>query len=388
MKILFLMHSMAVGGTQRQLIVLCRELQRRGHEVSVLLHYTGEPLDAELQERGVRIIDLNRRGRWHNLGLLTRLIRTVRAEKPDVVYAHLPLPNLLALVLRYLGEECAVVCGVRASDMTGAGAKASWTVRLSLLLERKFVRHADVVIANSQTGAQHLSGGKSYENVLVIENGFEPERFLFDDSGRRRKRASWHAADDAPVVGCVARLDPMKDHATLLRAFALLRQSHPDACLICAGTQVQPYFSELRELARRLRLDQVVRWVEYESELGPLYSGFDVLCLSSAYGEGFSNVLAEAMACGVPCVATDVGDASRILSSADYLVPPRDPDSLARALAAALAQGRTCSELRVEKIHHEFSVRTLADKTEAALTEAMRRRNLRLAGSNVPGSVK
>src|SRR5215469_2310445 len=101
MKILFLMHSMAVGGTQRQLIVLCRELQRRGHEVTVLLHYTGELLDAELQERGVRIIDLNKRGRWHNFAFLIRLIQAVRAEQPDVVYAHLPLPNLLALLLRY-----------------------------------------------------------------------------------------------------------------------------------------------------------------------------------------------------------------------------------------------------------------------------------------------
>jgi len=386
MKILFLMHSMAVGGTQRQLIVLCRELRRRGHEVTVLLHYTGELLDAELQERGVRIIDLNKRGRWHNFAFLIRLIQAVRAEQPDVVYAHLPLPNLLALLLRYLGEGCAIVCGVRASDMTAA--RTNLPVRLSLLLEHRFVRHADVVIVNSQTGARHLSRGKRYENVVVIENGFEPERFVFDESGRRRKRASWHATDDTPVVGCVARLDPMKDHASLLRAFALLRQSHPNACLICAGTQLQPYFSELRELAQRLRLDQVVRWVEHESDLGPLYSGFDVLCLSSAYGEGFPNALAEAMACGVPCVATDVGDASRILSSADYLVPPRDPDSLARALTAALAQGRTCSKLRVEKIHREFSVRNLADKTEAALTEAMRRRDLRLAGGGARGSLK
>jgi len=386
MKILFLMHSMAVGGTQRQLIVLCRELQRRGHEVTVLLHYTGELLDAELQERGVRIIDLDKRGRWHNFAFLIRLIQAVRAEQPDVVYAHLPLPNLLALLLRYLGEGCAIVCGVRASDMTAA--RTNLLVRLSLLLEQRFVRHADVVIVNSHTGARHLSRGKRYENVVVIENGFEPERFVFDESGRRRKRASWHATDDTPVVGCVARLDPMKDHASLLRAFALLRQSHPNACLICAGTQLQPYFSELRELAQRLRLDQVVRWVEHESDLGPLYSGFDVLCLSSAYGEGFPNALAEAMACGVPCVATDVGDASRILSSADYLVPPRDPDSLARALTAALAHGRTCSKLRVEKIHREFSVRNLADKTEAALTEAMRRRDLRLAGGGARGSLK
>ncbi len=386
MKVAFLMHSMAVGGTQRQLIVLCRELLRRGHEVTVLLHYTGEPLDAELQERGVRVIDLQRRGRWGSLGLLLRLIRAVRAEQPDVVYACLPLPNLLALLLRHLGNGCAVVCGVRASDMTRA--RVNRLVRMTLQLERQLVLHADMVVVNSQTGARHLCRGKQYEHVVVIENGIEPDRFYYDECGRRRKRASWHAAEETPIVGCVARLDLMKDHATLLQAFAVLRQSLSDARLICVGRQVHPYFSELRELARRLRLDGAVCWIEYESDLGPMYSGFDALCLSSAYGEGFSNVLAEAMACGVPCVATDVGDANRIVSSVDFLVPPRDPDSLARALAAALAQGRTFSELRTEKIWREFSVHVLADRTEAALTAAVRRKNLRVAHSGVRGSLR
>jgi glycosyltransferase involved in cell wall biosynthesis len=386
MKIAFLMHSMAVGGTQRQLIVLCRELLRRGHEVTVLLHYTGEPLDAELHEHGVRVIDLKRRGRWDSLGLLMRLIRAVRAEQPDVVYAYLPLPNLLALLLRYLANGYAVVCGVRASDMTGA--RANWLVRMTLQLERQLVLHADLVVVNSQTGARHLCRGRQYQHVVVIENGIEPERFHYDEGGRRRKRAAWHAAEGTPVVGCVARLDLMKDHATLLQAFAALRQLRSDARLICVGTQVQSHFSELRELARRLHLDEAVRWIDYESDLGPLYSAFDALCLSSAYGEGFSNVLAEAMACGVPCVATDVGDANRIVSSADFLVPPRAPDALARALAAALAQGRTFSELRTEKIRREFSVQVLADRTEVALTAAVRRKNLRAAQSGVRGSLK
>jgi glycosyltransferase involved in cell wall biosynthesis len=382
---MFLMHSMAVGGTQRQLIVLCRELLHRGHEVTVLLHYTGEPLDGELREHAVRIIDLKRRSRWSSLGVLTRLMRVVRAEKPDILYAQLPLPNLQALLLRSLGAECAVVCGVRASDVSGAGV--SWPLALTLQLERQLVLHADVTVANSRTGARALSRGKTYEHLVVIENGIDPDRFYYDDCGRRRKRASWEVAKDTPVIGCVARLDPMKDHATLLQAFALLRRSHADARLVCCGTLVEPYVSELRELARRLSIDDALRWVEHESALSELYSSFDAVCLSST-SEGFSNVLAEAMACGVPCVATDVGDASRILSSADFLVPVRDPQALAHALSAALAQGRSCSELRSAKIHREFSVRNLTDKTEAAFAMAMRRRSQRAVLRGIRGSVK
>jgi glycosyltransferase involved in cell wall biosynthesis len=385
MKILFLMRSMAVGGTQRQVTVLCRELLRRGHEVTVLLYYTGEPLDAELRERGARIIDLKKRGRWHNFSFLMRLIWAVRTEKPDVVYAHLPLPNLLALLLRYVGNGCAVACGVRASDMNQP--KLDWLMHLSAQLERRLVRHADVVIVNSRTGARYLRGDRELPNLVLIENGIETESFSFDESGRRRMRSTWQLPDETPVIGCVARLDPMKDHVTLLRAFALLRNSYPEARLICVGTMVESYASELMGLARQLQIDSAVRWIERESQLRDLYSAFDALCLSSV-SEGFPNVLAEAMACGVPCVATDVGDASRILSSADFLVPPRDPDSLARALAGALAQGRTFSELRTEKIGREFSVHSLADRTEVALTAAVRRKNLRVARSGVGGSLK
>jgi len=175
----------------------------------------------------------------------------------------------------------------------------------------------------------------------------------------------------------VARLDPMKDHPTLLRGFALLRQSRPDARLICVGTFAEPYRSELTDLQRQLNLDGAVRWIAHESQLSDLYSGFDALCLSSAYGEGFPNVLAEAMACGVPCVATDVGDTAHILSSADYLVPCRDPESLAQALAKALAQKRLFSELRTERICAQFSPRRLAELSVRALNAALERRKAR-----------
>ena len=156
MNIMFFVRSMGVGGAERQLCVLCRELLRRGHSVSVLLYYGGEPLEADLGELGVRIIDLKKRGRLHNLGSLLRLIRTVRAEQPDVVYALLPMPNLLALLLRIFGGGCAVACGVRASD--AVQATLNWRARVAAQLERRLVRFADVVIVNSQSGARYLGG--------------------------------------------------------------------------------------------------------------------------------------------------------------------------------------------------------------------------------------
>jgi glycosyltransferase involved in cell wall biosynthesis len=376
MNIMFFVRSMGIGGAERQVCVLCRELQQRGHSVSVLLYYGGEPLEAELRELGLRIIDLNKGGRWHNLGFLLRLIRTVRTEQPEVVYALLPLPNLLALLLRIFGGGCAVACGVRASEVVQA--KLNWPARVTVLLERLLVHFADVVIVNSQSGARYLGGEGRIRNLVVIENGIDAQRYSFDESARRRMRSVWRVPDEVPVVGCVARLDPIKGHGTLLQAIALVRRSLPDARLICIGTKIEPDASDLQNLARQLRIDAAVLWIDRESRLPEAYSGFDTLCLSSV-SEGFPNVLAEGMASGVPCVATDVGDARRILSSVDFIVPVEDPVALAAALVQALEQGRLFSEQRADKIRREFSAERLGERTEGALAAALTRRHARVA---------
>lgn len=377
MKIMFLTRSMQVGGTQRQLCILGRELCRRGHDVSAMLYYLGEPLDAELEASGVRIVDLKKQGRWHIFSFVMRLIRTVRSERPAVVYAYLPMPNVLAVLLRYVGGGTAVACGVRASNMTIG--KVDWLSRLALQLERRLVRHADMVIVNSVAGLQHLCRGRQPHNVVVIDNGIESESYRFDQRLREQMRSALGVDQGAPVVGCVARIDPMKDHVTLLQAFALLRKLRPDARLVCVGTANEPHASQLRDLAQRLGIAVALSWVSHEPRLHELYSAFDVLCLSSSYGEGFPNVLAEAMACGIPCVSTDVGDVRRILSTADFVVPPADPETLARALLDALSQGRAFSEARATKIRMEFSPAALADRTESALAVALQRRNARIA---------
>jgi len=377
MKIMLLTRSMAVGGAQRQLCVLCRELMRDGHDVSVLVYYSGDPLHADLTKLGVPVIDLRKQGRWRNFAFLWRLVRTVRHAKPDVIYAHLPAPNLLALMLKYLGCGAAIVCGVRASGMNVA--RTEWLTRLTLWLERRLVPRADLVIANSRVGAHYISRGTAPTIVDVIENGIDTQAFAFDTEGRHRMRADWGATETTAVIGCVARLDPMKDHTTLLHAFSLLLRALPGARLVCVGTFAEPYHSRLLALAGQLLPADSVKWIEREPRLSDVYSGLDALCLTSAYGEGFPNVVAEAMACGVPCVATDVGDTARILSSADFLVPVGDREAIARALLAALKQGRTFSQLRREKIETQFSPRRLAERTEAALTKALLRRNARMA---------
>jgi len=183
--IMFLVRSMGVGGAERQLCVLSRRLLRRGHTVKVLLYYGGEPLESELHEMGATVIDLHKGGRWRNLGFLIRLVRRVREERPDVVYALLPLSNLLALLLRYVGGGCAIACGVRAADVRLP--RLDWLTRVAAQLERRLVHRADVVIVNSQNGARFLYGDHMPGNAGTCgDREFAVDNHVAADDSRER----------------------------------------------------------------------------------------------------------------------------------------------------------------------------------------------------------
>jgi glycosyltransferase involved in cell wall biosynthesis len=172
-------------------------------------------------------------------------------------------------------------------------------------------------------------------------------------------------------VGVVARLDPMKDHETFLRAAALVHAARPDVRFVCVGDGQPGYRRRLLECSRELGLESVVRWTGTDRRITAVMSAIDVLCSSSAFGEGFSNVVGEAMACGTPCVVTDVGDSARIVGDTGPVVPPRSPERLASALLSVLAiDGNARRERGVSarrRVEDRFSVGAMCASTRAAL---------------------
>jgi glycosyltransferase involved in cell wall biosynthesis len=150
-----------------------------------------------------------------------------------------------------------------------------------------------------------------------------------DPAARRAMRRAWGVAEDAFVIGCVARLDPMKDHANLINAAASFARDNPDARFVCVGTGRADYRAGLAARASSLGLSNYVIWTGELGDVRAAYNAFDVATLPSAFGEGFPNVIGEAMACGTPVVATDVGDARAIVGAYGEVVPPGEPELLA-----------------------------------------------------------
>lgn len=328
--VLFLVRSLRRGGAERQLVALAAGLHQRGWPVSVACCYGDGAFQAELAAAGVPVIDLHKRGRWDVAGFGWRLLRTLHRQRAAIVHGYMPLGNMLALLARVACPGARVVWGVR-SSLIDQGSR-DWLSRLNFRLSRSAAHLADRIIANSEAGAAHHAAlGYPHARMQVIPNGIDVARFHFDAAGRVRLRREWHVADGCTLVGLVGRIDPMKDHPTFLAAVGQLAQRDAAWRFVCVGGGRPDRVAAMQARARQLGLDTRLVWAGARNDLAAVYSALDV-AVSSSCGEGFSNVVAEAMACERPCVVTDVGDSARIVGDCGAVVPARDPAALAAAI--------------------------------------------------------
>jgi glycosyltransferase involved in cell wall biosynthesis len=329
---------MRVGGAEVQLSSLARGLDRAEFAPTVVsFHSDGELLD-ELRAADVPVVTVGMRGRRDLLGLLWRVAGAVRGSRPDVVYSYLDFPNAVAAALKPWMRGSRLIFGIRASDMRLAERDRVW--RAIFAAERLLAGAADLIICNSWAGRAHLVACRFPEDAItVVANGIDSNCFRPDAKARRRARAELGLVETDLAVGLVARLDPMKDHQTFLRAAAELAADVPEARFVCVGDGTDQYVGELRSLGQSLGLGDKVIWTGARSDVPALLNAFDIATLSSAYGEGYPNVVGEGMAAGLPYVATDVGDAARIVGDAGIVVPTGTPSALSSAWRRLAALG-------------------------------------------------
>lgn len=365
MKIALLTRSLERGGAERQLCLLAAALQQRGHDVVVLTFYPGGALAGDLAAANIRRIVLEKRSRWDLAGFFMMLLRILRQERPAVLYSFMPTANLTAAVAKAALPWLKIVWGIRASplDLQQYDRTTRWTYRLELLLRNA----ANAIVANSHAGLRpFLARGYRSQSAFMIPNGVDAARFAPDAEARRRLRQAWHIADDRTLIGIAARIDPMKDHSTFIRAAKLIAAQRPEAHFAVIGTGDEALRRALEELVHELGLAGRFSWIGPHDDMPAVYNALDLLVLSSAFGEGFPNVLAEAQACETACIATDVGECRLVLGD-DGVVPPRDPAALAALALRVLDQAAGQPAGRRARMERNFSVAHLAEQTEAVL---------------------
>lgn len=366
-KVTLLAWSRESGGAERQFVNLACGLRRRGHDVLVVVFFPNRYVESALRAADTPYRVLGVRGRWDAYRYFVRFLAEVLNRDQEIVYAFLQAPNLLTVPVKLLHRKTSVVWGIRTSDLR---TRSSTLSGLVTWLERRLSPVADLVIANSFHGRDDaIALGFDRTAVTVIHNGIDTEAFRPDPDAGAKLRAEWGIAAGERIVGLVGRFETKKDHDTFLRAAAFAAREHAELRFVCVGERPASARPDLEAQARILGLADRVIWAGFRQDMPAVYGALDVATLTSSFGEGFPNVVAEAMACGLPCVVTDVGDAALIVGDLGWVVQPRSPRALADAWSAALAQERNSGirDRRRRRIEENYSLERMIDRTEQSL---------------------
>jgi glycosyltransferase involved in cell wall biosynthesis len=356
------------GGAEQCLLRLVRRMDRSRFSSRVISILPLGPLAQEFTAAKIEVETLNCTGLVDTPRALAQLIRRIRQLKPDLVQTWLYHADMLGAVALLSGWRCRLIWNVRNTDMKSEN-RLSWQILNSTLA--RLSRIPDCVISNSQAGiAAHASGGYRPRRWIHIANGWEIPETL--PAGNARLALGLHSDD--VLIGLVARLAKQKDFSSFLGAVARLDDRNPNLKFVLVGGGVTPDALRLQgPVPERVRSRLI--FLGEQSNLEKIWSILDAVTLTSAYGEGMPNCIGEAMAAGLPVIATDVGDTHRLLTKGNWLVPPRSTEALANAWMALASLDpvarRAIGEANQRWIEAHYRLDDMVQKYESLYTDLM-----------------
>ena len=327
--------GLSTGGAEMMLLKVLERLDRRRFSPHVISLTTEGEIGARIEALGVPVECLGMRSGHFSPTKFLRLVGRLRKLHPDAVHTWMYHADLLGGLAARLAGVRAVGWAIRHSNFSPSHSKRStlWVMKTCAVLSRRIPQG---ILCCSQIGKDiHVSAGYDEEKMVVIPNGFDLARFHPDADARVAMRAELGLSEDTLLVGLIARLDPQKNHAGFFEAAARIYRSRPDAHFLLAGAGVEDDNTALRGAIQDAGVVGNTHLLGRREDMPRLMAALDVLA-SSSFGEGFPNVLGEAMACGVPCVVTNVGDSAEIVGETGRVVAPGDMAALAQDIIEVL----------------------------------------------------
>ncbi len=319
--------SLNIGGAERQFLELAKNIDKNKFDVVIYTMYKGPQDSIANGLEGVEHIPLGKKNRYDNISFMKNYIKSLDAQKPDVIYSFLQEMNLFSLWARaFTKNKHKVVWGFRASDMNLK--KYGKFPQLLFWLQKKSSPHVDKIIANSHASvAFHKKMGYDVSKATVVHNGINVERFRPNEDEREAFRNKHGLAEDDIAIGIVSRVSYMKGYPILAQSMKKLMQEHDKVRLFAVGGGEDAIQKECEALLGEY--NKRVTWFgEQKSVESDFYNGLDIYTSSSVFGEGFSNSVAEAMCCEVPVVATKVGDSHIVVGETGLMVEKENVDAL------------------------------------------------------------
>lgn len=312
------------------LLKLIERLDTRFSPHVISLTNLGE-VGQRMQALGIPVEALGMRPGVPSPRYFWKLTRRLRQLKPEVVHTWMYHSDLLGGLAARLAGVPAVGWSIRHSNLSADANKRSTlaVVRVCSVLSRWV---PDKVLCCSEVAREvHVNYGYSADKMVVVPNGFDLSRFRPDTIARDDVRQELGLHPGVPLVGLIGRFDPQKNHVGFVQAAGLLHEKMPEAHFLLAGKGVSAGNAELLLAIEQVGLTGLIHLLGLRNDVPRLMAALDVLA-SSSIGEAFPNVLGEAMACGIPCAVTDVGDSASIVGATGRVVPPGDMSKLAGAM--------------------------------------------------------
>lgn len=362
-KVLHVITGLGRGGAPTMLYRLVEALSPKSgyaHEIVSLLEK--DRFDHDFDRLGVPLHALDIRHPTLAAGAIMRLRRLVKDADPDVVQGWMYHANVAAALSA--PGRAPVVWDVQHSlhDLKRERLLTQAAIRLGPILARRVAR---IVYCSETSEAQHRGIGYPGDRSVFIPNGVDTEVFRPDQEAARAQRATMALPDGAVLIGHAARYHPMKNHRGLVRAFAAIAPRFPEARLVMVGRRVDEDNEELVAEVRESGMEGRVLLLGEHSDMPRLLRAFDLYVSSSSWGEAWPVVLCEAMASGLPCVTTHVGDSATLVGETGRVTPAGDEAALAKAIGELLAlspeRRRALGGRARERVIERYSLSSVAE---------------------------
>ena len=296
-----------------------------------------------------------------------RLLRIVKNYKPDAIQTWMYHSDLIGgLVGKLL--KVPVIWNIRQSNLNPKYNKKTtiWIVKICAKFSK--VLPKKIICCSYASKDVHSKLGYDENKMVVIPNGFDLNVFLPDRRGGEKVRRELGLNDKTIVIGFAARFDPQKDHKNFFEAAKILHKVYPNVRFLLCGDGISWDNKKLREWIEKSGIKKATHLLGRRDDMKNIYNSIDIFCCSSSYGEGFPNVIGEAMACEVPCVVTNVGDSAIIVKDTGFVVPPKNPEALGGAIIKMIEVGeekrREMGKRARDRIKENYSIKKIINNYE------------------------
>ena len=332
MRVLHIITGLNVGGAEMMLYKLLSTSDKSQFTPAVISLTDIGAIGKRIKKLGIPVHELRMKRGIPSPVALLKLIRLLKESEADVIQSWMYHADLMAGIAAKFAGGIPVVWGIRHSDLSLSKNKRStiFTATMCAKLSRRLP--AKILCCSYASQQVHVELGYCKEKMVVVPNGFDVERFKSLPGAKSQLKKSLSIDSSALLIGLVGRFDPQKDHLNFINAAGIISKRNNNVHFVLCGADIDVQNKKLMAWISKAGVNGRTHLLGLRDDISKLMAGFDVYSSSSSFGEGFPNVIGEAMSCAIPCVVTDVGDSALIVGDAGLVIPPHNSSALAAGL--------------------------------------------------------